>query len=122
MPPQNTAPSAQQKHTATPWQLAHSPKFGDPFITSSTGKLSITGTIGGANLAEQEANAALIIRAVNSHAALVAALRATEAKLTAAARAFYEGGKPSELRAAFAGWRDVAEPARAVLANAEAAQ
>ena len=58
-----------------------------------------------------EANATLI----RSAPELLAALEAVEARLTRVARAFYEGGKASDLREAFSGWRDDAEKAREAL-------
>lgn len=49
--------------------------------------------------------------------ALLTALEITEAKLTAAARAFFVVGKPAAVREAFAGWREIAEPAREIIAK-----
>ena len=67
---------------------------------------------------EQEANALLIASAPD----LLAALEATEAKLTQAARAFYGAGNAKALREAFEGWRTTAEAARAAIAKATATQ
>ena len=63
-----------------------------------------------------EANARLIASAPE----LLAALEATEAKLTQAARAFYGAGNAKALREAFEGWRTTAEAARAAIAKATA--
>ena len=52
------------------------------------------------------------------NAELIAALEATEAKLTQAARAFYGAGSAKALREAFDGWRTTAESARAAIAKA----
>jgi hypothetical protein len=62
------------------------------------------------------AAAALDAQAALSRDALTA-LKRVEARLTAAARAFYGDGKRSSLQAALDGWRGEAEFARAVLAK-----
>ena len=56
------------------------------------------------------------LEAINAE--LLAALEATEAKLTQAARAFYGAGNAKALREAFEGWRTTAEAARAAIARA----
>ena len=56
------------------------------------------------------------LEAINAD--LLAALEATEAKLTQAARAFYGAGNAKALREAFEGWRTTAEAARAAIARA----
>ena len=58
------------------------------------------------------------LEAINAE--LLAALEATEAKLTQAARAFYGAGNAKALREAFEGWRTTAEAARAAIAKATA--
>ena len=60
------------------------------------------------------------LEAINAE--LLAALEATEAKLTQAARAFYGAGSAKALREAFEGWRTAAESARAAIAKATATQ
>jgi hypothetical protein len=62
-------------HTPIPWSVAHSPIYGTPFIVDGTGKLSLTGNIGPSGVETAEANAAFIVKAVNSHAELVEALK-----------------------------------------------
>ena len=59
------------------------------------------------------------LEAINAE--LLAALEATEAKLTKAARAFYGAGNAKSLREAFEGWRTTAEAARAAIAKATGA-
>lgn len=64
------------KHTPTPWMKADFPGSFRTFISSTDGKLLANAyhmDDGGDETAE--ANAALIVRAVNSHEQLVAALR-----------------------------------------------
>lgn len=51
-------------------------------------------------------------------ATLVEALRRTEKRLTACARAFYGAGSAKALREAFDGWKEDAEAARSALAAA----
>ena len=96
------------KFTPGPW---YAEKFciwaGDCFVA---------GTATGQGDPEQQANARLIASAPE----LLAALEATEAKLTQAARAFYGAGNAKALREAFEGWRTTAEAARAAIAKATA--
>ena len=61
----------------------------------------------------------LIARA-NAAGALLEALKACEARLTACARAFYGTGNAESVRQAFHGWKDDIEPARALIAKCEA--
>lgn len=110
--------TAQTGHTPLPWH-AFEQNAGGTFWQIGTEANPHAVAIG---LKREDAE--LIILAVNNHArlerenaALRTALDATEAKLTAVARAFYVGGKASELKAAFEGWKVVAELARAALAN-----
>ena len=65
---------------------------------------------------ERAANVRLLCSAPD----LLAALEATEAKLTQAARAFYGAGNAKALREAFEGWRTTAEADRAAIAKATA--
>ena len=53
---------------------------------------------------------------------LLEALRETEQHLTRIARAFYVGGKASDLKQALAGWKDTAEAARAAITLATKGQ
>ena len=67
------------KHTPTPWVLNTT---GDrSIVTSSGGDFAVLHTCWPGNVDEREANAAFIVLAVNSHAALVEALTALHAHL-----------------------------------------
>lgn len=95
------------KHTPGPWSVG----------IEGIRKMRYVVEGGGRDLAtfDTEADALLCAAAP----ALLAALRATEARLTAAARAFYVGGKASAIQAALNGWEVDAEAARTAIAAAE---
>jgi len=65
-----------------------------------------------------EANAQFIVRACNSHAALVEALEAADLRITACATAFYVDGNRKALQSALEGWKVDAQQARAAIARA----
>lgn len=52
---------------------------------------------------------------IDQRDALLAAAKGAEARLTAAARAFYVDGKPAKLREALHGWQDDIDPLRAAI-------
>ena len=93
-------------HTPGPWAVDNQYIHGPDGIRF----LAVAGDGAG------QANARLIASAPE----LLAALEATEAKLTQAARAFYGAGNAKALREAFEGWRTTAEAARAAIAKATA--
>ena len=97
--------STPRQHTPGPWYL--NPRG---WVVQSTG--DIVTRLECSN--NKEADARLIAAAPE----LLAALEATEAKLTQAARAFYGAGNAKALREAFEGWRTTAEAARAAIARA----
>jgi len=68
--------------------------------------------------AEMEANAAFIVRACNSHAALVEALEAADLRITACATAFYVDGNRKALQSALEGWKVEIKQLRAALSSA----
>lgn len=63
--------------TAGPWSLARSPKYDEPYIVDTTGKLSLTGNIGGLKQ-NREANAQLIALAPEMADSLRALVAMTE--------------------------------------------
>lgn len=62
------------KATARPWHVAHTEETRDT-VSSYAGQVAtISGRMGSVKANEREANAALIVEAVNSHAELLVAL------------------------------------------------
>lgn len=110
------------KHSPTPWVVAASMLGIGGEHVEGVRDCDGMGIANCGNGEHGKANAARIALCVNAHDDLVSALEATEARLTAAARAFYVGGKPSALRAALDGWKADAEAARAVIAKAKGVQ
>lgn len=69
--------NVEPQHTPTPWQLKNLEGSDLPFIVSTTqSSYAVADTgLGSVSSAEAWANAAFIVRAVNSHEALVEALQ-----------------------------------------------
>ena len=107
--------SSPRQHTPGPWDVETK---GSRHFVDGADRLTVAylDRAGVRERAEIEANALLIASAPE----LLAALEATEAKLTQAARAFYGVGNAKALREAFEGWRTTAEAARAAIAKATA--
>jgi hypothetical protein len=109
------------KHTPGPWELRGGGPQSAHDIWSREHNIGETFCNGSGNaseyppLAESFANARLIAAAPE----LLAALEIVEARLTVAARAFFVGGKPSELRKALNGWIVDADLARDAIAKAK---
>lgn len=74
--PASPSVSIAASHTPGPWHVAHSPTYGEPFVTNANGKLCLTGSIGPKDSATAEANARLIAAAPDLAAALVCAEKA----------------------------------------------
>lgn len=96
------------------------PAFGDAIGSEvSKPQIALCGVYATAALAEHEATISERDRLKESNTELLAALRKVESRLTAAAVAFYEVGKPSALQIALSGWKLDAHQARAVIAKQE---
>jgi hypothetical protein len=65
------------EHTPTPWRVQAGSGNSEEAFTITTSDRVIA-SVAGEGYANRQANAAFIVRAANSHAALVAALRAVE--------------------------------------------
>jgi len=101
------------QHTPGPWEIR-------PSSNPANGAgwrdiVSIGATFNPSYVGEALENDARLIAAAPL---LLEALRQTEQHLTRIARAFYVGGKASDLKQAFAGWKDTAESARSAIAAA----
>ena len=97
--------SSPRQHTPGPWHL--NPRG---WVVQSTGDI-----VTRLECSDNKDCDALLIAAAPD---LLAALEATEAKLTQAARAFYGAWSAKALREAFECWRTTAEAARAAIAKA----
>lgn len=108
-------------HTPEPWSLSNPDSPQDSSILGADGELVIAGEYDGYMVpfaCREEEEAGANARLIAAAPELLKALEQVEAKLTEVAHAFYGAGKASALRQAFAGWKDVAEPARILIKKA----
>lgn len=74
-----TTETKQATHTRLPWEMHVLGQEGRSYITIQRGQFDIvSGRYSGLGLEQDKADAEFIVRAVNSHGALVAALRAIQ--------------------------------------------
>lgn len=104
----------ESKHTPGPW---HTGGKDNSIIYAEDGYAVANAVTYHNRDRDSRADAELIAAAPE----LLAALERVEARLTAAARAFYVEGKPAAIRKAFDGWKDDIEPARDALNKAKGA-
>jgi len=111
---------AKQNHTPTPWSIEKCfGIYGCPQEHDAQGTLMIADTIidDEGRFVGKMGDLPLIVLAVNSHAAMVEALRKNLAMMEKINTAFFVTGKRSALQAAMEGQRDLLAETRAALAS-----
>lgn len=116
-----TAVKTETKHVPGPWDF-HLGRGAEPrFHVQAAGGYQIASTTAINNhpaAADENATRVANARLIAAAPELLSAMQAVEKRLTECARAFYGSGKASALRAAFDGWRDDIDAARAAIAKA----